>query len=268
MTQGITIPFVQEPTSCFLGNHKLTEKQSIFVDKEIKGLLKSGRVSAAKELPKCVVPIGCVPKKNKQLRMIVDLRHVNSFCKTPKFRYEDVSFLQQVIKTGDKLVKIDLKDAFHNIPVSSSSSQFLGFEWKKVIYNWNVCPFGLSYSPYFFVKTLRPCVEFLRSKGIRLLCYMDDFLIAAAENYICEHRDLVLYTLKELGWCVNYEKSSLEPRTCTEFLGFMVDSLGKNGLPELSIPGYKIKKIIKRHTSHIEQRHYYGQTIGTHHWAL
>ena len=106
-------------------------------------------------------------------------------------------------------------------------------------------PLQVILQPIFFRQNLEAMCRFLRSKGIRLLCYMDDFLIAAAENDICEHRDLVLDTLKELGWCVNYEKSSLEPRTCTEFLGFMVDSLGKNGLPELSIPGYKIKKLSK-----------------------
>lgn len=245
VTRGVTIPFVQEPSRCFIGNHKLTEKQRTFVDKEIKELLSTGRVSVAQELPKCVVPVGCVPKKNKLLRMIIDLRHVNSFCKTPKFRYEDVSFLPQILKPGDKLVTIDLKDGFHHIPVDSQSSQYLGFEWKNVIYTWNVCPFGLACSPYFFVKTLRPCVEFLRSKGIRLLCYMDDILIAAAEDDICKHRDLVLDTLERLGWKVNYEKSSLDPNTCTEYLGFMVDSLGKNNLPELRVPSYKIKKLSK-----------------------
>jgi ribonuclease HI len=143
------------------------------------------------------------------------------------------------------LVTIDLKDGFHHVPVNDDSVGYLGFEWKKVIYTWNVCPFGLSCSPYFFVKTLRPCIEYFRQQGIRLLCYMDDILIAASPENIIAHRDLVLSVLQGLGWHVNFEKSSLEVKTCTEYLGYIVDSVGKTNVPEIRVPNYKLKKLSK-----------------------
>jgi len=245
ITSGISIPFVQNPPNCTLQNHKLSGKQKVFVNEEVSRLLSTKAIVKANELPKCIVPIGCVPKKGNKLRLIVDLRHVNTYCSPPKFRYEDVSLLPQVINHGDKLVTIDLKDGFHHIPISDSSAEFLGFQWNNVIYKWKVCPFGLSCSPYFFCKTLRPCIEFLRSKGIRLLCYMDDILVAANDADIDNHKDIVVETLQSWGWHINFEKSSLEPSECKEFLGFIVNSNGKNNLPELKVPNYKIKKLKK-----------------------
>jgi hypothetical protein len=245
ISQGVIIPFVQSPPKCLFQNHNLTDKQRAFVDNEIKDLLKNHRISVADGVPTCVVPLGCVPKKNNQYRLITDLRHVNKFCETPKFRYEDISLLHQVLRPGDYLVTIDLKDGFHHIPISDSSAGYLGFSWKNVYYRWNVCPFGLSCSPYYFVKTLRPCIEYLRQQGVRLLCYMDDILIAASEEDIDNHKDLVLSVLQELGWHINFDESCLVPSTCAEYLGYLVDSVGNHCGPELRVPSYKLKKLSK-----------------------
>lgn len=238
---GVKIPFKREPESVFLNNHKLSKSQCTFVDNKVTELLASKFISKVSYVPKCVSPLGCVSKRGGKFRLITDLRHVNECCDTPKFRYEDISVLPNVVDNNDKLVTIDLKDGFFHVPVHNDYRTFLGFCWKNIYYVWNVLPFGLQSSPYFFCKTLRPVIEYLREQGLRLLVYVDDILICASVENIDSNTKLVLHTLSSLGFTVNVEKSSLEPENIKEFLGFLVDTSGDS--VTIRVPKPRIRKI-------------------------
>ncbi len=55
---------------------------------------------------------------------------------------------------------------------------------------------------------------------MRILNYLDDWLILAqSQDQLCEHRDLVLSHLSQLGLWVNWEKSKLLPMQRISFLG-------------------------------------------------
>lgn len=246
ISEGVKLPFISEPAPCFYPNHIRPEKHLFnFVDSEIQRLIVTNAVKQVDYKPRCVNPISCVPKKNNKLRLICDLRYVNDYCSAPSFRYEDITFLKDVIHTGDKLTSVDLKDGFHHVPVHRDFQDFLGFQWCGHYYVWQVLPFGLSASPYFFCKTLRPVIEYLRLKGIRLLAYMDDILILAEPELIDEHTQLCIDVLQSAGWNINFEKSSLLPSTDILYIGYIIDSCGKSGLPELKVPRARIRKVRK-----------------------
>ncbi len=66
----------------------------------------------------------------------------------------------------------------------------------------------------------------MREQGIRILNYLDDWLILAqSREQLCEHRDLVLSHLSQLGLQVNWEKSKLAPVQRISFLGMELDSV-------------------------------------------
>ncbi len=45
-------------------------------------------------------------------------------------------------------------------------------------------------------------------------------------EHIRSHSDLLLDVIRNLGWLVNFEKSSLEPSQCKEFIGYLIDNSG------------------------------------------
>lgn len=241
LKHGIRIPFTQEPCSFHLQNHVLPNKQEQFVSETIIELSAKGFISEVNYTPHCVSPIGCVSKKRGKLRLITDLRSLNSCCDTPKFRYEDISVLPQIIKKNDKLVTVDLKDGFFHVPVHEDDRKYLGFSWKQKYFVWNVLPFGLQSSPYFFCKVLRPVIEYLRTLGIRLVAYVDDILICAKNSDITSHTDLVLNTLRQLGFHINLEKSSLNPEHSKEFLGYVI--VTNEDSVFLKVPKQRIHKV-------------------------
>ena len=134
INNGEDLQFTSTPTPFEMNNHMLTYKQSQFVDQEISELLKIGAIELCKKRPKFISSIGCVPKKGGKLRMIVDLRELNKHILAPKFSNEDIRTAFDLIKSGDKLITVDIKSGFHHIPIDERFKDFISMKWKGIYY--------------------------------------------------------------------------------------------------------------------------------------
>ncbi|KAI2649150.1 Retrovirus-related Pol polyprotein from transposon 17.6 [Labeo rohita] len=87
------------------------------------------------------------------------------------------------------------------------SQKFLRFAFRGKAYQYRVLPFGLALSPRTFTKCVDAALAPLRLRGIRILNYIDDWLILAqSEHMAVQHRDVVLAHMKELGLRLNAKK--------------------------------------------------------------
>jgi len=240
---GVTIPFTSEPDTFEYNNRKFSAREALFIDKELSELLKTGAVKCADQQPHCVSPLNVVPKKGGKLRLIIDLRHLNAHCEAPSFVYEDINTVLQLVSPGDQLVTFDIKSGFHHVPIAPESQSYLGFQWRGKFYYWCVLPFGLNISPFVFCKILRPVVSYLRNLGLKLVIYVDDGILGAKPNVIIQHRDTLLDLFYELGWCINLEKSFLEPDTSRDFIGYVVSTANADNNVWVKIPRVRIASV-------------------------
>ena len=91
LEEGVTIPFISEPPLCEYENYVLNKEQENFVDSKLSEYIYEGYISEVAEKPRCISPLGCVAKKNKEKwRIISDMRMVNKYINVPKCRYEDL----------------------------------------------------------------------------------------------------------------------------------------------------------------------------------
>ena len=182
-----------------------------------------------------------VPKKDGGHRPIINLKRLNEFVIHHHFKMEGIhNMLKDLLKKGDFMAKIDLKDAYFAVPISEPDKKYLRFRWKGQMYQFNCLPFGLSYAPWVFTKITKAVAAVLREMGVRIIIYIDDMLIMAeSETLLKDHVKGVVYLLENLGFVINLPKSALEPKRTIEFLGFQVDSTSM----ELKLPGDKIKNI-------------------------
>ncbi len=89
-------------------------------------------------------------------------------------------------------------------------------------------PYCLSLSPRVFTKVVEAALVPLREQGVRILNYLDDWLILAqSRRQLSAHRDLLLKHLSLLGLRVNWEKSKLVPTQRISFLGMEFDSVNQ-----------------------------------------
>ncbi|KAI2653704.1 Transposon Ty3-G Gag-Pol polyprotein [Labeo rohita] len=166
-----------------------------------------------------------VPKKDGGLRPILDLRVLNRSVMKLKFRMLTLKQVVSQIRSEDWFVTIDLKDAYFHVSILPQHRKFLRFAFRGEAYQYRVLPFGLALSPRTFTKCVDAALAPLRLQGIRILNYIDDWLILAqSEQVAAQHRDAVLAHMKELGLRLNAKKSVLSPLQRTTYLGVVWDS--------------------------------------------
>ena len=149
------------PTTCFLKNNRSSLEHPHFVQQAITKLLKDGCIEECSSPPFCVNPLTVVD--GKKLRLVIDLRHVNQCLIVPKFKYEDLRSLAQVVDQGHCFFTWDLKSGYHHVSIYQNHQQYLGFAWRfghiTRYFTFRVLPFGLSSACFCFTKILRPLVK-------------------------------------------------------------------------------------------------------------
>ncbi len=130
------------------------------------------------------------------------------------------------VQGGDWFVTIDLKNAYFHIQVVRRHRRFLRFAFGGKAYQYKVLPFGLALTPRTFTKCMDAALAPLRLQGIRVLNYLDDWLILAhSRELVSRHRDIVLCHIHSLGLRMNAKKSVVLPSQRTVFLGVRLDSV-------------------------------------------
>ncbi|KAI2652818.1 ORF V: Enzymatic polyprotein [Labeo rohita] len=171
-------------------------------------------------------PYFIVPKKSGGLRPILDLRALNRSLLRLPFKMLTTKRMLTCIRPQDWFAAIDLKDAYFHVLILPRHRPFLRFAFEGRAYQYKVLPFGLSLSPRVFTKVAEAALSPLWQTGIRILNYLNDWLlIAHSRDLLCEQRDLVLRHLSHLGLQVNREKSKLSPVQRISFLGVELDSV-------------------------------------------
>ena len=199
------------------------------LQQEILSLLDKG---AIQEVPKDQMKGGfysryfLVAKKGGGLRPILDLRALNRYLKVFKFKMLTNATLLRSMRQGDWLTSIDLTDAYFHISVYPPHRKFLRFGFRGRVYEYTALPFGLSLSPRVFVLCTKAAIAPLRRQGVRLATYIDDWLLCANSKAEAEqHTRRVVTHLTDLGFRINYNKSTLIPAQTAEFIGIALNTV-------------------------------------------
>ena len=80
------------------------------------------------------------------------------------------------------MVSLDLKDAYFQVPIHPDSRKYLRFVAFGRVYQFKALCFGLSMAPQVFTRVMALVSAFLHRAGIRIRCYLDDWLIQAASR--------------------------------------------------------------------------------------
>ncbi len=170
-------------------------------------------------------PYFIVPKKSGGLRPILDLRVLNRSLQKLPFKMLMQKRIFECIRPQDWFAAIDLKDAYFHVSILPRHRPFMRFAFEGRAYQYKVLPFGLALSPHVFTKVVEGALVPMREQGVHTLNYLNDWLILAqSREQLCQHRDLVLSHLSQLGLQVNWEKSKLAPVQRISFLGMELDS--------------------------------------------
>lgn len=237
---------------------RFAENNVALIDNELRELISKHAVTEVDPFsPGFISNLFLVKNKGGGYRPVINLRELNQYVTYRHFKMEGIHCLRDLLQPVDWLVKVDLKDAYLTVPMHRDSQHLLRFLWWGRTWQFTCLPFGLSSAPWCFTKILKPAMASLRSRGVRLIVYLDDILILAySKDQAYRHSAWTINLLQGLGFLINQEKSVLIPTQEIEFLGFLVNT----NQAVLRLPSAKLALIRKEIRSSTPQ----GVLISTH----
>ncbi len=127
---------------------------------------------------------------------------------------------------GTIMAKIDIEQAYRNVPVHPADRHLLGMTWQEETFIDLVLPFGLRSASIIFTAVADAIQWIAERRGANhLFHYLDDFLTLGPPDSKIYHQNLqfLIKTCNQLG--VPLELSKTEgPSSCITFLGLELDS--------------------------------------------
>lgn len=209
------------PQGINLTNPEHQGQPNIDLDLAIKILLLIKAIEVCKKTENQFLSSYFLRKKpDGTYRFILNLKNLNFFIKPEHFKIENVRTALNLLDKEDYMCRLNLKDAYLLVSINSNDKKFLRFKYKGKIFQLNALPFGLSSAPFVFTKIMKLVVNKLRKQGIKLVVYLDDFLIKSDSKQKCQkNTNEVMKLLLFLGFIINDEKSDLMPKKTCKFLG-------------------------------------------------
>lgn len=171
------------------------------------------------------------PKPNGDKIFILNLKSFNKFVSNSHFKMEDYRTASKLIPQYGFLATIDLREAYLLLPVCKVHRKYLRFQFtplgsnKPTTYEFSAMPYGLSVAPRVFTKVMKEVMAYLRRQGHQSVIYLDDILCIANNVEKCtDNVNKTIRLLERLGFIINNEKSSLEPKQICKFLGLIFDT--------------------------------------------
>jgi hypothetical protein len=170
--------------------------QLAFIETELERLTS---ISACEEMRRStwVSPMFLVPKGDTW-RLIIDLRHLNKFCKDFSVKYETLKKLRHMAKQNDWCFSLDLLNEYDAVGIREQDRDFFTVNYRGRLLRLACLPMGWNASPYVFCMSTRAMIRYLRSpllamgnpktpskknlrgrkwKGLKLLPFLDDYCI-------------------------------------------------------------------------------------------
>lgn len=135
---------------------------------------------------------GVIPKKNRpgKWRLIIDLfspegGSINDgisreMCSLSYLSIDSIVDCILKLGKGALMAKVDIKQAYRNIPVHPKDHYLLGVRWKGELHTDKVLPFGLRSAPIIFSAMADALQWIVQQRGVEFIFhYLDNYIIVA-----------------------------------------------------------------------------------------
>jgi hypothetical protein len=163
------------------GEFKGSLEERELVHKETMALLEKRAIEPSPhEEMQCIWRQFLVDKAGSpDKRPVINLKPQVPYVRPVYFKFENLRTVKDVARKGDYACKVDLKDAFLQVPLAPHVRRYFKFWHQGQLFQWSTLPFGYRDSPRTFQKLMLDAIRPLRRKGLRMVLYLDDILLRA-----------------------------------------------------------------------------------------
>ena len=199
------------------------------VETELNRLVTEGTLEPI-EVAEWAAPIVAVLKPDKtNVSICGDFKQtINPVLTLDKYPIPKVVDLFSTLAGGKVFSKIDLSQAYQQLPLADKSKQYVVINTHKGLFRYTRLPFGVSSAPGIFQRVMENMLQGIQN----VIVYLDDILLSSATE--SDHLKLIDHVLDRL------EKAGLRARKgkcqffvpSVTYLGHKIDAEGLHPLPD------------------------------------
>ena len=135
---GDCIEFISQPPNQWAYPPNSTQRDhKPLVDREISSLLDKGViVSCAHEPGEFISPIFTVPKNDGTVRLILNLKKLNSYITNSHFKMDTIRTILGLVTPNCWMASLDLKDAYYSVRIHPNFQKYLKFTYNGTLYKY------------------------------------------------------------------------------------------------------------------------------------
>ena len=208
-------------------SYRLTPKERLEVESQIKSLLEKGFISPSHS--PYGAPVLFKDKSDGTFRMCVDYRALNKQTIKNRFPLPRMDELLDMLTKARFFSSLDLQQAYNQVQLLPEDRPKTAFTTHKGLFEYNVLCFGLANAPSTFQKLMNECLSDLLGQNV--ICYLDDILIFT--ETMEEHAvilEKVLARLENAQFYCRIHKCSFGLKRI-QFLGWIIENGTKSPNP-------------------------------------
>ena len=174
-------------------------------------------------------PLVPILKSSGSIRLCGDYKvTVNKFCEGDSYPIPKIDDLYADLAGGTLFTKIDLSQAYSQIPVDEKSQKYLTVNTHRGLFKVNRLAMGIHSAPGIFQRLLSSLLQDLPHVTV----YLDDILLTGVdEKQHLQNLEEVFKRLSEAGFCIQKDKCTFMAHSVV-YLGHRIDKEGLHPLED------------------------------------
>lgn len=201
-------------------SRRYSQEDSEFIDKEVTRLLDEGIVEPSHSPWRAQVVV--TKDENHKKRLAIDYSQtINRFTLLDAFPLPNISDMVNKIANYRVFSTIDLRSAYHQVPLKNEDKPYTAFEARGNLYQFTRLPFGVTNGVACFQREM---VKFIEENDLKAVFpYLDNITISGKDqNEHDENLKKFLEAAEAKNICYNDEKSIFSTRRLP-LLGYVIE---------------------------------------------